>query len=91
MTRRVDWVSPSFGAASFRQPCGAWVETQTVRPPVSGSGAAAQALGLGAETGRIAPGLSADLAIWNAADPAELVNPMGFNPLHTRYFKGRTV
>jgi len=55
------------------------------------TGAAAQALGLGAETGRIAPGLSADLAVWNAADPAELVNPMGFNPLHTRYFKGRTV
>ncbi len=49
---------------------------------------AAQALGLGHETGRIAPGLSADLAIWNATEPAELVNPMGFNPLHARYFKG---
>jgi imidazolonepropionase len=52
---------------------------------------AAQALGLQTETGRIAPGLSADLAVWNAEEPAELVNPMGFNPLHIRYFKGRKV
>jgi imidazolonepropionase len=52
---------------------------------------AAKALGLGAETGRIAPGLYADLAIWNAEGPAELVNPMGFNPLHARYFKGQKV
>lgn len=52
---------------------------------------AAKALGLGTETGRIAPGLSADLAIWNAEGPAELVNPMGFNPLHARYFKGQKV
>ncbi len=52
---------------------------------------AAKALGLQTETGRIAPGLSADLAIWNAEEPAELVNPMGFNPLHARYFKGQKV
>jgi imidazolonepropionase len=52
---------------------------------------AAQALGLQTETGCIAPGLSADLAVWNAEEPAELVNPMGFNPLHTRYFKGQKV
>lgn len=52
---------------------------------------AATALGLAGETGRIAPGLSADLAIWNAESPAELVNPMGFNPLHARYFKGQKV
>lgn len=52
---------------------------------------AATALGLGAETGRIAPGMSADLAVWNAETPAELVNPMGFNALHARYFKGRKV
>lgn len=52
---------------------------------------AAKALGLAGETGRIAPGLSADLAIWNAESPAELVNPMGFNPLHARYFKGQKV
>jgi imidazolonepropionase len=53
--------------------------------------AAAKALGLQGETGRIAPGLAADLAIWNAESPAELVNPMGFNPLHARYFKGQKV
>lgn len=53
--------------------------------------AAAKALGLRGETGRIAPGLAADLAIWNAESPAELVNPMGFNPLHARYFKGQKV
>lgn len=52
---------------------------------------AAEALGLGHETGRIAPGLSADLAIWNATEPAELVNPMGFNPLQARYFRGQKV
>ena len=55
------------------------------------TGAAARALGLGAETGTLAPGLSADLAIWNAHSPAELVNPIGFNPLHARYFKGQKV
>lgn len=55
------------------------------------TGAAAKALGLGGETGRLAPGLSADIAIWNAQSPAELVNPIGFNPLHARYFKGQKV
>jgi imidazolonepropionase len=52
---------------------------------------AARALGLQDEAGRIAAGLSADLAVWNVEDPAELVNPMGFNPLHARYFKGQKV
>ncbi|WP_434063293.1 imidazolonepropionase [Gemmobacter denitrificans] len=55
------------------------------------TGAAAKALGLQQETGVLRPGLSADLAIWNAASPAELVNPIGFKPLHSRYFKGRKV
>ena len=55
------------------------------------TGAAALALGLADETGTIAPGLSADLAIWNVQSPAELVNPIGFNPLHARYFKGQKV
>lgn len=55
------------------------------------TGAAARALGLAGETGTIAPGLSADLAIWKAQSPAELVNPIGFNPLHARYFKGQKV
>ena len=55
------------------------------------TGAAAKALGLQGETGTITPGASADLAIWNAQTPAELVNPIGFNPLHARYFKGQKV
>lgn len=48
---------------------------------------AARALGL-ADRGRIAPGLRADLAIWDATDPAELAYRIGYNPLHSRYFKG---
>lgn len=55
------------------------------------TGAAAKALGLGAETGVITPGLSADLCLWNAGSPAELVNPIGFNPLAARWFKGVSV
>ncbi|HQY43729.1 MAG TPA: imidazolonepropionase [Paracoccaceae bacterium] len=55
------------------------------------TGAAAKALGLADETGTIKSGLSADLAVWNAQSPAELVNPIGFNPIHARYFKGRKV
>ena len=49
---------------------------------------AARALGL-ADTGAIAPGLRADLAIWNAESPAELAYRIGFNPLQTRIFGGR--
>jgi len=49
---------------------------------------AARALGLQAEIGTIEAGKSADLAIWDAESPAELVNRMGFNPLHDRVFKG---
>jgi imidazolonepropionase len=46
---------------------------------------AAKALGL-ADTGRIAPGLRADLAVWNVEHPAELAYRIGFNPLHQRIF-----
>ena len=46
---------------------------------------AARALGL-ADTGRIAPGLRADLAIWDVAHPAELAYRIGFNPLAGRIF-----
>ena len=48
---------------------------------------AARALGL-TDCGMIAPGLRADLAIWNVLDPAELSYGIGINPLHTRIFGG---
>ncbi|MBK5566991.1 imidazolonepropionase [Ensifer sp. SSB1] len=50
---------------------------------------AARALGLLAETGTIEVGKSADLALWNIEDPAELVYRIGFNPLHERIFRGQ--
>jgi len=46
---------------------------------------AARALGLH-DTGVIAPGMRADLAIWNVETPAELAYRIGFNPLHARIF-----
>lgn len=49
---------------------------------------AARALGL-VDTGRIAPGLRADLAVWNVESAAELAYRIGFNPIHQRYFEGR--
>ena len=49
---------------------------------------AARALGLAEETGRIAPGLSADMVLWDVETPAQLVARIGFNPLHARIFKG---
>lgn len=55
------------------------------------TGAAAKALALGNETGALMPGHWADLAIWDVQTPAELVNPIGFNPLYARYFKGQEV
>ncbi|MCC5989032.1 MAG: imidazolonepropionase [Pararhodobacter sp.] len=48
---------------------------------------AARALGL-ADCGRLAPGLRADLAVWNVENPAELAWRIGFNPLHQRWFNG---
>lgn len=48
---------------------------------------AARALGL-ADCGRLAPGLRADLAIWNVETVPELVHRIGFNPLHSRIFAG---
>ncbi len=50
---------------------------------------AARALGL-RDCGRIAPGLRADLAIWEAAHPAELAYRIGCTPLHSRLFAGAT-
>lgn len=52
---------------------------------------AARALGILAETGTLEVGKSADIAVWNCALPAELVYRMGFNPLHQRIFKGKTL
>jgi imidazolonepropionase len=49
---------------------------------------AARALGLGAETGTLEAGKAADIAIWNAAHPAELVWQMGLKPLHRRIVGG---
>lgn len=51
---------------------------------------AARALGL-ADRGRIAPGLRADLAVWDVRHPAELTYRIGFNPLHARIFGGELV
>ena len=50
---------------------------------------AARALGL-SDTGRIKPGLRADLAIWNAKHPAELAYRIGFNPLFERIVGGES-
>jgi imidazolonepropionase len=48
---------------------------------------AARALGL-TDQGRIAPGLRADLAVWDAESPAELVYRLGARPLHARIHGG---
>lgn len=45
---------------------------------------AARALGLDAELGSLEPGKSAEIAIWDIADPAELSYRIGFNPLYRR-------
>jgi len=50
---------------------------------------AARALGLD-DTGVIAPGKRADLAVWDIGHPAELAYRIGFNPLYRRIFGGET-
>jgi imidazolonepropionase len=50
---------------------------------------AARALGL-ADRGRLAPGLRADLAVWDAAHPDEIAYRIGGAPLHARYVGGET-
>ncbi len=49
---------------------------------------AARALGLD-DRGVIAPGMRADLAVWDVERPAELSYRIGFNPLHRRIFAGQ--
>ncbi|MGB8693199.1 MAG: amidohydrolase family protein, partial [Steroidobacteraceae bacterium] len=51
---------------------------------------AARALGRAAECGVIAPGYWCDLAIWNVAQPAQLVLSLGQRPLHARVWHGQT-
>jgi len=50
---------------------------------------AARALGRQDQVGRLRAGLACDLAIWDIAEPAELVYRMGFNPLHARIWRGQ--
>lgn len=48
---------------------------------------AARALGL-RDAGSVAPGMRADLAVWDVGEPAELAYRIGFNPLNRRIFGG---
>ena len=73
----------NMGAVLFRMTVGECLYGTTA--------AAAKALGLSGETGSLVPGASADFALWKASSIAELVNPIGFNPLYARYFKGQKV
>ncbi len=50
---------------------------------------AARALGKLDEIGTLEPGKFCDLAIWDIERPAELVYRIGFNPLHTRIWRGQ--
>ncbi|MQP67280.1 imidazolonepropionase [Niveispirillum sp. SYP-B3756] len=50
---------------------------------------AARALGRLGSVGTLEAGKECDLAIWDIERPAELVYRMGFNPLHSRIFRGQ--
>jgi len=50
---------------------------------------AARALGRLDSVGSLERGKRCDLAIWDIAEPAELVYRMGYNPLHARIFGGQ--
>ncbi|NOJ47624.1 imidazolonepropionase [Bradyrhizobium archetypum] len=49
----------------------------------------ARALGILGETGTLEAGKWCDLAIWDVEWPAELVYRIGFNPLHSRVWRGQ--
>lgn len=50
---------------------------------------AARALGHQAESGSLEAGKWCDLAIWDIEEPAELVYRIGYNPLHSRVWRGQ--
>jgi imidazolonepropionase len=50
---------------------------------------AARAIGMESDVGTLEVGKFADLAVWDVEDPAELVYRIGFNPLHSRFWRGR--
>jgi imidazolonepropionase len=50
---------------------------------------AARALGRLQDVGTLEPGKWCNLAIWDIKQPADLVYRIGFNPLHSRVWKGR--
>ena len=51
---------------------------------------AARALGL-ADRGVLAPGMKADIAIWDVTRPGDLAYPLGFNPLAAVIHDGELV
>ncbi len=51
---------------------------------------AARALGL-KDRGMIAPGMKADVVLWNVEAPGHLAYPLGFNPCHVIIRNGREV
>jgi len=69
---------------------GATLFRMTVEECIAGvTREAARALGKLDEIGTLETGKSCDLAIWNIERPAELVYRIGFNPLHTRVWRGQ--
>ncbi|MXQ13151.1 imidazolonepropionase [Microvirga makkahensis] len=50
---------------------------------------AARALGRLQDIGTLEPGKWCDLAVWDIERPAELVYRIGFNPLHSRVWRGQ--
>ena len=52
---------------------------------------AARALGLAGEVGVVAPGARADLVVWDADHPAQIVYWLGANPVHAVLKRGRFV